>query len=391
MKKTFLILIAAVNFLIMGCQNGNKQEAATETKKDTAISNPTLIANANDFKDSLDGKAISLVYLTNKSGVQVAITNYGARLISLIVPDKNGKLTDVIVGSDKMVEFKSGKEGYFGAVVGRYANRIGHASFVLDGKKYSLAANNGPNSLHGGLKGFASVVWTINSQNDSSVQLSYASKDGEEGYPGNLTAKVRYTLSSSNELKIDYEATTDKKTVVNLTNHSYFNLNGQGSGSILQHTLQLNADHYTPVDSTLIPTGNIDAVAGTPFDFTKPTVIGSRIGEDNIQLKYGKGYDQNFVLNPSKNGELNFAARVTGDQSGIVMEVYTKEPGIQFYTGNFMQGAHTIKGGKKDDYRTAFCLETQHYPDSPNKPKFPSTILEPGKTYATSTVYKFSK
>ena len=390
MKKSILILIAATNILIMSCQNGNKQEAAEQAKTDTAKVNPSLSANPNDFKDSLDGKATTLVVLTNKNGVQAAITNYGARLISFIVPDKNGKQTDVIVGFDKMSEFKSGKETYFGAIVGRYANRIGKASFKIDGTKYTLAANNGPNSLHGGLKGFGSVVWTINNRNDSSVQLSYVSKDGEEGYPGNLTAKVTYTLGASNDLKIDYEATTDKKTVVNLTNHSYFNLNGQGSGSILQHTLQLNADHYTPVDSTLIPTGAIDAVAGTPFDFTKPTVVGSRIGEDNIQLKYGKGYDQNFVLNPSKDGGLNFAARVTGDQSGIVMEVYTKEPGIQFYTGNFMQGANTIKGGKKDDYRTALCLETQHYPDSPNKPKFPSTILEPGKTYATTTVYKFS-
>jgi aldose 1-epimerase len=274
--------------------------------------------------------------------------------------------------------------------VGRYGNRIAKGKFRLGGKEYSLATNNAPNHLHGGKKGFGAVVWDAKKLNDQSLELDYLSKDGEEGYPGNLHAKVVYTLTDSNELRIDYEATTDKATVLNLTNHSYFNLNGQGSGTINNHLLQVNADNCTPVDSTLIPTGKIEPVAGTALDFRQAATIGSRIGADNLQLKYGKGYDHNFVLNPNKGAGLNAAATVVGDQSGIQMDVSTMEPGIQFYGGNFMAGGNTIKGGKKDDYRTAFCLETQHYPDSPNEPSFPSTVLEPGKVYKTQTVYTFS-
>ncbi len=389
MKKTFASSLISSIIFLMSCQNGSQSTTSVTPTESTQKEN-SLLPDRNDFRDTLDGKATDLFFLRNQHGVQAAITNYGARLIAFTVPDSNGKFTDVIVGSDKMSEFKQGKEAFFGAIVGRYANRIAKGKFRLDGVVYNLAINNAPNHLHGGIKGFGSVAWTPGAATDSSLVLTYFSKDMEEGYPGNLNVKVTYTLKDDNSLQIDYEATTDKKTEVNLTNHSYFNLNGQGSGSILNHLLLINADHYTPVDSTLIPNGKIELVAGSPFDFRKQTAIGSRINEDHIQLKYGKGYDQNFVLNPGKPGALNFAAQATGDQSGIVMEVFTKEPGIQFYTGNFMASANTVKSGKKDDYRTAFCLETQHFPDSPNQPSFPSTVLEPGKTYQTSTVYKFS-
>ena len=389
MKKTVASFLISSIIFIMSCQNGN-QSTTPASAPDSTQKEISLLPNRSDFRDSLDGKATDLFFLRNQRGMQAAITNYGARLIALTVPDSNGKFMDVIVGSDKMSEFKQGKEAFFGAIVGRYANRIAKGKFKLDGVAYNLAINNAPNHLHGGIKGFGSVVWTPGAATDSSLVLTYFSKDMEEGYPGNLNVKVTYTLKDDNSLQIDYEATTDKKTVVNLTNHSYFNLNGQGSGSILNHLLMINADHYTPVDSTLIPNGKIELVSGTPFDFRKPAAIGSRINEDHIQLKYGKGYDQNFVLNPGKTAALNLAAQATGDQSGIVMEIFTKEPGVQFYTGNFMAGANTVKSGKKDDYRTAFCLETQHFPDSPNQPLFPSTALEPGKTYQTSTVYKFS-
>jgi aldose 1-epimerase len=308
------------------------------------------------------------------------------------VPDKNGALTDVSVGYDSIGKYIHQPESYFGAIVGRYGNRIAKGKFKLEGKEYKLATNNGANHLHGGLKGFGARVWDAKQLNDSTLELTYISKDMEEGYPGSVQSKVTYTLSGDggNSLKIDYDATTDKPTVLNLTNHTYFNLNGQGSGTINNHLLQLNADNYTPVDSTLIPTGKIEPVAGTPFDFRQPTAIGARIDSPNQQLKFGKGYDHNFVLNPNKGTGLNLAATVLGDQSGIFMEVLTDQPGIQFYGGNFMTGSNPLKGGKKDDHRTAFCLETQHYPDSPNQPSFPSTELKPGQQYKTSTVYKFS-
>jgi aldose 1-epimerase len=250
-----------------------------------------------------------------------------------------------------------------------------------------LFTNNGPNTLHGGKKGFQDVVWDAKQLNDQQLELTYLSKDMEEGFPGNLTVKVIYTLTDDNELKIDYQASTDKKTVVNLTNHAFFNLNGEGSGSILDHQLQINADTYTPVDSTLIPTGKIETVEGTPFDFRKPTPIGARINEENVQLKNGKGYDHNFVLN--EGAGQHPAATISGDKSGIIMEVFTQEPGLQFYSGNFMQSKNIFKSGAKDDFRTAFCLETQHFPDSPNQNSFPSTVLDPGQTYRTTSVYKF--
>ncbi|HEU0065361.1 MAG TPA: aldose epimerase family protein, partial [Flavisolibacter sp.] len=278
---------------------------------------------------------------------------------------------------------------YYGATIGRFGNRIANGKFRLNGKEYTLFKNNGPNTLHGGKKGYQAVVWDANQTNDSTLELSYISKDMEEGFPGNLQIKVTYSVTSNNEFKCEYEAKTDKPTVINLTNHTYFNLNGEGSGTINNHFLYINADKFTPVDSTLIPTGKLEPVEGTPFDFRKPTAIGARINQENQQLKFGKGYDHNFVLNKAAD-KVTEAASIGGEKSGIVMTVYTDQPGMQFYGGNFMDGKNTFKSGAKDDYRTAFAMETQHFPDSPNQPSFPSTVLEPGKTFHSTTVYAFS-
>ena len=389
MNKRFLFSLACAG-LLASC-GGNEKPAAEAGADSTTAAKATAapLPDANAFHDTVDGQATALYILKNKN-VTAAITNYGARVVSLIVPDSKGVPTDVALGYDSIGSYIHGPETYFGAIVGRYGNRIAKGQFKVGGKTYTLAKNNGPNSLHGGKKGFGAVVWTAKQLDDHTVELSYLSKDGEEGYPGNLKAKVTYSLTDSNGLKISYEATTDKATVLNLTNHTYFNLNGQGSGTINNHTLRLNAGQYTPVDSTLIPTGKIEAVANTPFDFRTPTAIGARVDNDNIQLKYGKGYDHNFVINRTAGEKgLALAATVQGDLSGIVMNVYTEEPGIQFYGGNFMEGTNKLKNGKKDDHRSAFCLETQHYPDSPNQPSFPSTELKPGQTYQTTTVYQF--
>jgi len=376
-----------VSLAFSACNNA--QQTTEEQSSDTTKPQPMQIPDAKAFQQTIDGKPSNLYVLKN-SNIVAAITNYGARVVSLLVPDKNGKMTDVVVGFDNVNDYTQGSDTYFGAIVGRYGNRIAKGKFELDGKEYTLATNNGPNSLHGGDTGFSRKVWDAQQLNDSTLQLTYVSKDGEEGYPGTLTAKVTYTVMGNQGLKIDYYATTDKKTVVNLTNHSYFNLNGEGSGTINNHLMMINADKFTPVDSTLIPTGNLESVANTPLDFRSPTAIGARINDtSSVQLKYGKGYDHNFVINPT-NDSLTKAAEVMGDQSGIVMDVYTDQPGMQFYGGNFMDGSHTIKGGKKDNYRTAFCLETQHYPDSPNHPDFPSTTLSPGEVYKTTTIYEFS-
>ena len=304
------------------------------------------------------------------------------------MPDKNGRLKDVVIGFDDIESYKKALSAYYGATIGRYGNRIAKGHFVIDGRRIDLFINNKPNTLHGGRKGFNDVVWDTKNVTDSSITFAYLSKDGDEGYPGNLQCKVTYELTSDNAIKISYEATTDKNTVVNMTNHSYFNLNGIGSGTILDHLVQLDASNYTPVDSTLIPTGKIEPVAGTPFDFTKPAAIGSRINDKNDQLKNGKGYDHNLVLD--KHDLTTPVATVTGDQSGIEMQIFTTEPGLQFYSGNFMTGANTMHGGAKDEYRTGFAMETQHFPDSPNKPAFPSTELKPGEVYKTVTIYKFS-
>ena len=337
-----------------------------------------------------DGETIDLYTLTNRSGMQVAITNYGGRVVSLVVPNRKGQMGDVVLGFDNLEGYLA-PNPYFGALVGRYANRIGHAKFTLDGKEYHLAANDGPNSLHGGLQGFDKRVWQgkrIPGEHPA-VELTYLSKDGEEGYPGDLSVKVVYTLMGDNALRIDYTATTDKDTVLNLTNHSYFNLAGQGNGDILKQEMMINADSFTPIDSTLIPTGEIRKVEGTPLDFRKSTPIGERIDADDDQLKFGKGYDFNFVLNRSGHG-LTLAARAKDPESGRVLEVLTTQPGIQFYSGNFLDGTIHGRDGKVYGRRSAFCLETQHFPDSPNKPDFPSTELKPGQTYHEVTVYKFS-
>jgi aldose 1-epimerase len=347
------------------------------------------LPNQNAFAAVVDGKKVSLYLLKNQNNMQAAITNYGARLVSLLVTDKNGKTTDVVLGFDSLQQYQHSTEPYFGATIGRYANRIAKGTFSLDGKIYSLPTNNGVNTLHGGKKGFHNVVWNAVQPDSSTLILTYFSKDGEEGFPGNLNVKVTYSLTHNNELTIDYEATTDKKTIINLSNHAFYNLNGAGSGTILNHLLQLNANDYTPIDSTLIPTGKIALVKETPFDFRQFTAMGARINDNNEQLEYGKGYDHNFVLNNSASF-LHYAATAIGNETGIVMEVFTTEPGLQFYSGNFMDGKNKLRYRNRDEFRTAFCLETQYFPNAPNQPQFPSTILESRQQYKTTTIYKFS-
>lgn len=341
-----------------------------------------------------DGVEVGLYTLTNKNGMEVAITTYGGAVVSLKVPDRHGTLEDVVLGYDSLDGYVNDKV-YFGAIIGRYGNRIGHAKFTLDGKTYTLAKNNGENTLHGGIKGFNKAVWTakeIPAKDGQALELTYLSKDGEEGFPGNLHVRVVYTLTDSNELKIEYSATADKDTVVNLTNHSYFNLLGvgPGTGDVLGHVLMIEADKFTPVDSGLIPTGELRDVAGTPFDFRKPTAIGARINDDNEQLKLAGGYDHNFVLRRKLGAPISLAARVVEPASGRILEVWTTEPGMQLYTGNFLDGSIHGKGGVVYTKHMAFCLETQHFPDSPNHPKFPTTELKPGERYHTTTIYKFS-
>jgi aldose 1-epimerase len=344
------------------------------------------------FGKTSDGQPADLYVLTNKNGAEVSITNYGGAVVSLKVPDRNGKLADVVLGYDNVDGYVNDRS-YFGAIVGRYGNRIAHAQFVLDGKSYSLAKNNGENSLHGGIKGFNKALWTAktaSAKDGQSLELSYLSKDGEEGFPGNLKVSVIYTWTETSALMIEYSATSDKPTVVNLTNHAYFNLAGQGSGDILGHLLTIQADKFTPVDAALIPTGELRDVAGTPFDFRKATAIGAHIDQDEAQLKLGGGYDHNFALRRSGDAGESLAARVVEPTTGRVMEVWTTEPGVQFYTGNFLDGKTPGKGGVTYPRRSAFCLETQHYPDSPNQPKFPSVVLKPGELYHTITKYLFS-
>jgi aldose 1-epimerase len=336
------------------------------------------------FGKMKDGQTVDLYTLTNRNGMEVSITPYGGRVVSLVVPDRHGKLGDVVLGFDNLQGYL-GDNPYFGALIGRYANRIAHGRFTLDGVTYKLPINDGPNSLHGGTKGFDKQVWKARELSGAhpAIELTYLSKDGEEGYPGNLSVKVVYTLEEDNALRIDYTATTDKDTVINLTNHSYFNLAGQGSGNILKQVMMINADKFTPIDATLIPTGKLESVEGTPFDFRKPTVIGERIDENNEQLKFAHGYDDNWVLNRHGSG-LSLAARASDPESGRVLEVLTTEPGVQFYTGNFLDGTIHGKGGKVYGYRSAFTL------DSPNHPNFPSTELKPGQEYHQVTVFKFS-
>lgn len=340
----------------------------------------------------VDGKAVDLYTLTNANGLEMTVTTYGGIVVSFMIPDRDGNMDDIVLGYNQ-VEGYVKNNPYFGCIVGRYGNRIGQAKFSLEGQEYTLAANNGENSLHGGIKGFDKVVWDATPMmNDDSVAVvfKYLSPDGEEGFPGNLDVTVTYSLTNGDEFKIDYLATTDKATVVNLTHHSYWNLAGEGSGDILGHEVTLNADRLTPVDVGLIPTGELPSVEGTPMDFRIPTAIGARIDADYEQLKFGKGYDHNWVLNKESEGAMTLAATAYEPTTGRFMEIFTTEPGIQFYTGNFLDGSIIGKSGKAYEFRNGFCLETQHYPDSPNKPDFPSVVLKPGEEYKTTTIHKFS-
>lgn len=343
------------------------------------------------FGKTSGGAPVELYTLSNVHGMKVEIMTYGGAVVSLMAPDRHGQFADVVLGMESVAGYQR-QTAFFGALIGRYGNRIGHGQFQLDGETYKLPKNDGDNTLHGGPQGFDKRIWKVHKAQGAALELTYVSHDGEEGFPGTLTAKVIYTLTARNELKIDYSATTDKDTVVNLTNHSYFNLAGAGGGNILQNQLTLYADRFTPVDAGLIPTGELRAVAGTPFDFTKPTAIGARIGQDDQQLQYAKGYDHNWVINKGNeaDGPLTKAAEVYDPASGRVLEVFTTEPGVQFYTGNFLDGTIHGKGGKVYPFRGALCLETQHFPDSPNKPEFPSTELKAGETYNSTTVYRFS-
>ncbi|RBQ04071.1 aldose epimerase family protein [Pedobacter miscanthi] len=382
MKKIFLkSLPFAVLCLAVTCTSCNSgSDKGTEA---------TQQSDSSKYTSTIDGKSVKLYTLKNKKGASVSITNYGGRIVSLLVPDKNNKLTDVVLGYDSLGAYRKKGEPFFGALIGRYGNRIGKGKFTLDGKEYHLQLNDGVNTLHGGNDGFFSKVWDAK-QDGQKLELSYVSKDGEAGYPGKLDVKVTYTLTDDNALQIDYLATTDKATVVNLTNHAYFNLNGEGNKTILDHELKIDANAYTPVDSTLIPTGKLQPVAGTAFDFNKAKTIGKSIEENDQQLKFGKGYDHNFVLT-HHDGKMPVAV-VKSPITGITLEVYTTEPGLQFYSGNFLTGTDKDgKGGKSYPHRSAFCLETQHFPDAPNHATFASTVLKPGETYKTSTTYKFCK
>lgn len=343
-----------------------------------------------DFCKQIDGKETTLCILTNKNGAELTLTNYGAKITSLMVPDKFGKLTDVVTGHNSIDEYLASPEPYFGAVCGRYGNRIAKGKFVLDGVEYNkLAINNGPNSLHGGIKGFNTKVWDIKQADKQTVVLTYISIDGEEGFPGQLTTTVTYHLTDNNEVEIAYHAVTDKPTVLNLTNHSYFNLSGAGDPSIGDHLLTINADYYLPTDSTAIPYGPKEKVEGTPMDFRTPHEVGSRINEDFEQLVFGNGYDHTYILN-KEGDELSFCARCVSPKTGIVMETYTTEPGVQLYTGNWMTGHFPGKNRQRYPARSALCLETQHFPDSPNRPEYPSTVIRPGKAFISKTIYKFA-
>ena len=376
--KLRLQCISLLLLLAWGCSK------PTEPKKEAAVTKSM-------FGTTAEGTPVDLFTLTNAHGVEARIIGYGGILVSLRVPDRTGKLDDIVLGCSSQACYEK-ETYYFGALIGRYGNRIAAGRFALDGTPYQLATNNPPNHLHGGVKGFDKVIWAGNPfQNADGVGVTFSrqSPDGEEGYPGTLAALVTYTLTGNNELTIEYSAKTDKTTIVNLTHHSYFNLAGEGKRDILGHEMMINADRYTPIDPTSIPTGELAPVEGTPFDFRKPTTIGSRLGQDNVQLKNGRGYDHNFVLNRQSDG-LMLAARVVEPGSGRVLEVSTTEPGIQFYSGNYLDGSLVGKSGQTYGEHSGFCLEPQHFPDSPNHSNFPSTVLRPGEEHHSKTVFRFS-
>ncbi len=354
------------------------------------MSNQLTLSGLNpaDFQKEINGKPVSLFVLKNVNGLELCVTNFGAIAVSLMAPDKHGKMGDVVLGHQTLEDYLNTPEKYLGAAIGRYGNRIAKGEFILDGKKYQLPVNNGPNSLHGGIVGFNNVVWDAVQEDMQTLRLYYHAQDGEEGYPGDLAVEMYYTLTNDNEFKIVYKAHTSSATILNLTHHSFFNLSGKPDTEITNHTLEINADFYTPMDNVSIPTGEILSVNENPMDFRTPQTIGSRINNDFEQLIFGKGYDHNYVLNKKETGELSFAAKAIEPVSGRVMEVYTTQPGVQLYTGNWLSG---FEGKHRVCYpeRSAFCLETQHFPDSPNKAHFPSVILRTGEIYKETCIYKF--
>ncbi|TRX21674.1 aldose epimerase family protein [Flavobacterium franklandianum] len=388
MNKKIILIALVMAFFQVSCKKENTKNVAAPKVNEVIVVDSTLL-KAKDFEATIDKKVTHLYWIEN-NGIKAAFTNYGGRLVGLWMKDKNGKLTDIVIGMNSVSGFQKSTEPYFGATIGRVGNRIAKGKFTIEGKQYSIPLNNNGNTLHGGIKGFQDVVWDAVKTNDNTLVFTYTSPDMEQGFPGTLKVKVIYTLTADKGLKMEYEATTDKTTVVNLTNHAFFNLNGEGSGTILNHQMQIFANQFTPVDSGLIPTGELKSVAQTPFDFTEVHTIGERIDVENEQLIFGKGYDHNYALNDSKTGEMIHAASVLGDKSGIVLDVYTQEPGLQFYSGNFMQSKNTLKSGIKDDFRTSFALETQHFPDAPNHSNFAQITLKPGQKYQTVSEYKFS-
>jgi len=383
----FLFILCVTALVLQSC--GADGRAVHDVVVDESVMNGTIVKEP--FGTLPDGRAVDLYVLSNANGMQVSIMTFGGIVTTLTAPDRNGDFADIVLGFDRLGGYLA-EHPYFGAIIGRYGNRIGKGRFTLDGQQYTLATNNNENHLHGGITGFDKVVWQANEMATPSgpqLRLSYVSEDGEEGYPGALDVTVTYTLTADDELRIDYRATTDKPTPVNLTNHSYFNLAGQGNGDILGHEMLVNADRFTPVNSGLIPTGELRMVEGTPMDFRTPVSIGARIDDEDEQLGFGLGYDHNWVLGTG-GAEFSLAARVYEPTTGRSMEVLTTEPGVQFYTGNFLDGTLMGKGGKVYQHRYGFCLETQHYPDSPNRPEFPTTVLRPGEEYRTTTIYRFS-
>lgn len=375
--------------LCVMCACGGKGEKAESQTKEEAKTLSGL--KPSDFVSEVDGKPTALYVLKNSQGAEACVTNWGGRLVSVMVPDRDGKLTDVVLGYDNIQQYVQFPDNNYGALIGRYGNRIANGQFQLDGQSYQLPQNNNGHCLHGGPKGYHAVTWDARQLDGQSVELTYLSPDGEAGFPGNLKVKVIYRLTDDNAIDIQYEATTDKPTIVNLTNHSYFNLSGVPGSTITDHKIQINADTYVPVDETLIPTGKIETVEGTPMDLRQLVTVGDHIDDDFAQLRYGGGYDHNWVLNTK--GDLNTpAAKVVSEKSGIVMEVFTNEPGLQFYAGNSMSEAGDKgKLGVVYPRRGALCLETQHYPDSPNQKQFPSVVLQPGETYQSRCIYKFSR
>lgn len=377
MKKLCLAIMAMC--VLLSCHEKKEEEKTTLSG-----------LMESNFVSEVDGKPTALYVLKNENGAEACVTNWGGRLVSVMVPDKNGKMTDVVLGYDNIQQYVDSPDNNYGGLIGRYGNRIANAKFTLEGTEYQLPQNNNGHCLHGGPKGYHTCVWDARPIDAQTLELDYLSTDGEAGFPGNLNIKVTYTLTNDNAIHIQYKATTDKPTIVNLTNHSYFNLSGVPGSQILDHKIMIDADTYVPVDSTLIPIGGLDPVENTPMDLRQPTTIGDHIDDDFQQLAYGGGYDHNWVLNTK--GDINkVAAKVIAPTSGIVMEVYTNEPGIQFYAGNAMaKEGDKGKLGVVYPYRGALCLETQHYPDSPNQPSFPSVVLRPSETYTSECIYKFS-